>query len=629
MYAAGPQPARSGSLDDYDETPFADYLDGDTSLDFDEDDLGGQSMMSGLPGDLTEAIDGNGRHEKRKNSDIDGDDETGDLKRKEGDDKQPKKPGRKPLMSEPTTKRKAQNRAAQRAFRERKEQHLKNLEVKVEELTKTSEEKNQENGLLKAQVDRLQAELRDYRKRLSSDASRNRSPPLYKAEPPAETFAFEFPTFGSLPGNQLLGTFGQSNIGIARRTAESSSSPVDSARISNSRKSSGGKQVTPDESVSRPATKRGSQESSYDSVSFLSNKIAPTQSNGVDSFAGLFSPGLLQGAKIGTENNDYGFPMLTASPTAQAQPTSQDNGTDSNSGLSRVFRFNSGSASSNTDSPSQSSLSQFNATSSCHTSPCNTSPEPSTSTLLKDTKQTTNYSNINLDDTSNINALNNVNPNQGIDWLAAQNGGQFDPVLFGDYRESQDAIVGDGDFTNGFFNDAFPFEFGSPLNFDLTSPKVAQSQIPASTLRQTQQAQPPNASSTTSASASALANAEKIREGFEDEIDRGCPHARLKSTPTAPNMLNANTIWNQLQNNKDFQDGKFDLDNLCSELRAKAKCSESGVVVPAADVDKVFEKLSSTNTWDDKATLMWQKDHVDDAVKRLGGSGSNWGGMGL
>ena len=54
----------------------------------------------------------------------------------------------------------------------------------------------------------------------------------------------------------------------------------------------------------------------------------------------------------------------------------------------------------------------------------------------------------------------------GIDFFANQNGGQFDPTLFGDYRDTQNAIIGDGDFTNGFFNEAFPLaDFGSPFHF--------------------------------------------------------------------------------------------------------------------------------------------------------------------
>ena len=42
----------------------------------------------------------------------------------------------------------------------------------------------------------------------------------------------------------------------------------------------------------------------------------------------------------------------------------------------------------------------------------------------------------------------------GLDWLANQNGGVFDPILFGDYREPQESIM-NNEFN--FFNDAlFP-----------------------------------------------------------------------------------------------------------------------------------------------------------------------------
>jgi len=60
-------------------------------------------------------------------------------------------------------------------------------------------------------------------------------------------------------------------------------------------------------------------------------------------------------------------------------------------------------------------------------------------------------------------AISDIN---GIDWMAQQNGGQFDPMLFGNYRESQDAVL-NNDF-GGFFDEAFPLpdiaSFGSPLS---------------------------------------------------------------------------------------------------------------------------------------------------------------------
>lgn len=76
-----------------DYTPDLDYLDGD-NFDFENADLGGE-MIGALPGDGTEL------HEKRKNSE----DDDGDAKRQETQEgeKGSKKPGRKPLTSEPTT----------------------------------------------------------------------------------------------------------------------------------------------------------------------------------------------------------------------------------------------------------------------------------------------------------------------------------------------------------------------------------------------------------------------------------------------------------------------------------------------------------------------------------------------
>ncbi|KAI8372212.1 hypothetical protein BD560DRAFT_395479 [Blakeslea trispora] len=85
------------------------------------------------------------------------------------DSSKPKKVGRKPLTSEeedsdnPKTKRKAQNRAAQRAFRERKENHVRVLEEKVKELEQQISQQSSkdlllENEKLKETIQKLQEE---------------------------------------------------------------------------------------------------------------------------------------------------------------------------------------------------------------------------------------------------------------------------------------------------------------------------------------------------------------------------------------------------------------------------------------------------------------------------------------
>ena len=84
------------------ESPFDNYLDGETNFDFDNAD-NGDLMIGALPGDgSNKEIESN---EKRKTPGDDADEQEGGGKRREGEDKQAKKPGRKPLTSEPTTVR--------------------------------------------------------------------------------------------------------------------------------------------------------------------------------------------------------------------------------------------------------------------------------------------------------------------------------------------------------------------------------------------------------------------------------------------------------------------------------------------------------------------------------------------
>lgn len=60
----------------------------------------------------------------------------------------------------------------------------------------------------------------------------------------------------------------------------------------------------------------------------------------------------------------------------------------------------------------------------------------------------------------NSNSHPEIDPT-GFSWLAQQNGGAFDPVLFGDYRETTDNLLSQ-DF-GSFFNDAYPLpDLGSP-----------------------------------------------------------------------------------------------------------------------------------------------------------------------
>lgn len=535
----------SGRLE-FDESPFIDYpLDGEEdSFNFDDE---GQ-MFGDLPEDSPDngVTDPDHLHDKRKSLSTQDQDDEGGGKRREGD-KQAKKPGRKPLTSEPTSKRKAQNRAAQRAFRERKEQHLKDLETKVEEMEKASHLTSQENGQLKAQVERLQVELKEYRKRLSwvssnagarqSAMNQNRSMTLGSG---GSDFQFQFPKFGDASNNNNFN--GANN----QRNAQSNSGgPARAASLS------AAQAVSPaTSSVGRNSISHAFQNSRHNStgnspINNLTNSPPSyTQNNqlsSVDNFSGLFSPSILEAAR----NSPQGYFGMDNSSTNLSK-------NNYNSSYSSVPGLYSGSSVSNTESPGSSSDAQN------HLSSIGTSPENfnSPNNKLQDLGLNT------INEESNFGGSWNFNTNThpeidvgGFSWLAQQNGGAFDPVLFGDYRETTDNLLSQ-DFGT-FFNDAYPLP-------DLGSPSHNYGDVSG---QQTEQPKQSNL----------LAKVDAAKDSDSS--------AKLTD---APKLMTCNKIWDRLQSMEKFRNGEIDIDNLCSELRAKAKCSEGGAVVDEKHVNKIL-----------------------------------------
>ena len=93
----------SGTLG-FEESPFIDYdyeFDADGSFDYDFANDSQAQMIGNLPGTSS---DGDAdTHDKRSHPNDDGDEDEGGGKRREADEKSSKKPGRKPLTSEPTS----------------------------------------------------------------------------------------------------------------------------------------------------------------------------------------------------------------------------------------------------------------------------------------------------------------------------------------------------------------------------------------------------------------------------------------------------------------------------------------------------------------------------------------------
>ena len=208
----------------------------------------------------------------------------------------------------------------------------------MDDLEKASESANHENGLLRAQVDRLQTELKEYRTRLSLNGNTlNTSPSQTMGQAMSSktnwdinnNFQFEFPTFG---GENSAAKYSQSkrpatyNDGLVRQNSYKNPSPKSLA--------------SPTRTPSQPKTSD------------------PISANGLDQYKGLYSPPMLQTTG---RNGSADHISFTASPTAH--PRSKSGSSDTT-----AQNMSGGGSGYTTASPSISSLSQ-NGLSSCATTP--------------------------------------------------------------------------------------------------------------------------------------------------------------------------------------------------------------------------------------------------------------------
>lgn len=105
-FGGSPNQGTDGSA--FDTSPFLDYdydINGDSSFDFSFADGSNAKMIGDLPGGSGSEKSGseNNETEKRSHPDDDNEDDGGDTKRQETGEKVSKKPGRKPLTTEPTS----------------------------------------------------------------------------------------------------------------------------------------------------------------------------------------------------------------------------------------------------------------------------------------------------------------------------------------------------------------------------------------------------------------------------------------------------------------------------------------------------------------------------------------------
>lgn len=385
---------------------------------------------------------------------------------------------------------------------------MKDLETKVEELETASEASNHENSKLRAQLDRITTELNQYKQRLSVMTNANKATTRDKL------------AFGSAALNNL------GDVSFQFAIPKFGTLPGLPADKSSASLSTNGQ-------VPGPAQNYGSD-----------GKLAqPVRSSVQDT---QFKDALARFSSAPT-------PPISGH-LGHGSRVSVDSGNMSIGGASR--------------SPSASSNSNGGPASSC-----GTSPEPSTHspmgfkpletlTTIGEEVQTAAATKQPFAQLAQVDI-----GGPSFDWLANQNGGHFDPQLFGDYREPQDSVLSNSNFDD-FFNDALDADFLNPYN--VPTPAAAG---------------PRN-----------LIDEIDAKHNLLDDTQQNLRCTEIWYRPPPSSTCACSTAMltarrrEKLQRCSKAQSGEFDLDGLCSELTKKAKCSGNGPVVAERDFDTIFKK---------------------------------------
>lgn len=431
------------------------------------------------------------------------------------------------------------------------------MEVKVADLEKASESANHENGLLRAQVTRLQAELKDYRKRLSTSSKPiTQSPPLgarpsylsqnVNGSAHDNSFQFDFPKFGNLPGSL---TFENGSVGQPVQDKSQAGAELDSPAFYNvpgvlGRQRSSGK---PSPSRENPMTAQNG---------------SPTVNNGnvkIDSFMGVISPSSSANASQIASPDYFAVRHGNAHAVQPARKSSEGSVGPRQTSQLAITGYSA------STSPSASSMSHLGPSSSACTSPDSYNHNSPMNPKGLDTPLNTIQEELVTPIASQPSGTS-AQPSKplavdvnGIDWLAQQNGGQFDPVLFGDYREPQDALAA-GEY--GFFGDVFPlFDFGSALN-DMSTPGSA----PKSNLMQEVESKQ---------NAEVEASAPGKDDAFEAKCKKLLSVAPSSSAKVEHSLANpVGQCSDSIQKSDAYKNADLDIDSLCADMKKKAVCSE-------------------------------------------------------
>ncbi|KAF8944216.1 DNA-binding transcription factor yap1 [Haplosporangium gracile] len=495
----------------------------------------------------------------------------------------PKKAGRKPLTTEPTTKRKAQNRAAQRAFRERKEKYVKSLEDRIKELedlnpgtgdTKLAEE----NMSLKVLVQKLETEN------------------YFLKE---QSFNFDFPI--SQPGLY--------NISKAQRDASAQNlaktMPPSSEAIKAATAQVEAPKAVTDVKFPTPTTSERQwtpPSSAGDSVpnSPLNHDLPTPDQETLSQVSSSDNAGIVPRFRHSTPEEMALFSTLldgtgnTYRNAALQRPL--NNNTNNHPGLADInalmglHNTNNSTLGGNLHSPMNTHL--FGSTTSNNNNSFTNqrlqSASPATSlALFSDNSPSPTIDDLvntplfHTDKDGMVHFTPPVAPMSAPSLSLEQT-----QALFTDFRDPSDPrdfFTGYDDAVENTFQDnSLDALLSDPLldythafaNAGIVSPHGLAPNTP-----------PTMTPTTTSKPASALA-APSSEEKPEDGETKHTLPPLVEGEQTIP----CPQAWEQLAKHPNFDDA--DIDELCAELKSKAKCSGHGPVIPVSEVDKVMNRLN-------------------------------------
>ncbi len=463
------------------------------------------------------------------------------------DTKKSAKPGRKPITTEPENKRKAQNRAAQRAFRERKEKKLQELEDRVAELENEAATTNSENEFLRLQVQKLMAELKKY----------NGSPPQANdIQPPTSSFDFEFGKDDSF------------NLPRVRQQLQN---------LHQHKSTSSGSNASPSSTTSG-STNSVSTSSSvlFDSHEKNSASTSPFGNDSLNSTSGDFLFG-----------NSYN---IDSKPTATPAHSNNNNGIeqDFNESVSG-FCLNMSEACGNKENPIPKKFDNISSKVSISDNSTFTTPNVTTTNFSPATT-----SSINTDPFFSSNTLfpelnsSKTQTNFKDDFTNLFNSDRFDSNFIFDTEESPNVSHVDqnnSDLFSGLtteeslYDPYGVFESDEVMELDSYAKDLIDSMSTA-----TDVANANNTSDTTMLSQ----DQESVQKKLSISNNLPFDVSNNKELPRKRELLlTCSAVWDRITMHPKYLD--IDIEGLCSELKSKAKCSEKGAVIEESMVSKMLD----------------------------------------